>query len=489
MAESAAERIAALRAKVAAERENTRAQHASSLRRQATTTSTEERSSARDTDAATTWPATTSSEGRRERSVSVLSSSETVDTRVEAQDTSSVSARDDVESRGAATTEAEIERRIQDAVLAAIAREQEKTASIIAAMAEANDADGDVGELKRRLLAATESLREAERLRGMDAARSATAMDTMASELEKLRDENDKMNKELKKLRAHLLDLEDEEDENAEEQEREIDEAREAERREYERKLNEYKRNLSGNDAETAKLRDVIRQRDEEMTNLQKALGAYYAEMESAEAQRVEAANLRQKLAALTSQATADRAAAKEAKAKAEEAEERLNKFEGHLKIAKDECIKATGDASKLRKALHHALQKSSDMMVESEKLLDKRIVSDLFIAYLEREQAEDVLDLLSRMLGFTEQQKLRMELLKKRNKKRGVLGKIARAPVSIAAGAIGVALNVTGATGENKEVPIADLWLDFLESSANDTDNKEPIPSSSELISAVDAL
>jgi len=396
-------------------------------------------------------------------------------------------------SRTTTTTysEADVKRMIDDAVQAAIVEEQQKTASIVNAVSEANEWSGDALEMKRRLFAATERERETEQRRGMDAARAATERDAMARELETIRGEKNAMAKELAKLRTHLLDLEDEEDENAEEVEREIDEAREEERREYERKLSEYKRNLSGNDAETTKLREIIRRRDEEVTNLQKALGAYYAELESAEALHVEAANLRQKLATLTSQATADRAAAVEAKAKAEDAKNSLEKFEKHLKIAQDECIKATSDASKLRKALHHALQKSSDMMVESEKLLDKRIVSDLFIAYLERDQAQDVLDLLSRMLNFTEQQKRRMDLLKRRNKKRGVLSKIARAPVSMAANVIGVALNVTGASGENKEVPIADLWLDFLESAANENanENKEPIPSSSELISAARAL
>ena len=235
---------------------------------------------------------------------------------------------------------------------------------------------------------------------------------------------------------------------------------------------------------------ETIRLRDEEVDNLQKALGAYYAEMESADTQRTEAQQLRQKLANLTSQGAADRAMVTEAQVKAKEAEERLAKFEVQLKMAKDECIKATSEASKLRKALHHALQKSSDMMVESEKLLDKRIVSDLFLAYLERDKAEDVLDLLAKMLGFSDKQKTRMEALK-RQKKRGVLGKIARAPVTIAAGAIGVALEVTGATGENKEVPVADLWISFLEKAAEDNndENKEPIPSSTELISAASEL
>jgi hypothetical protein len=61
---------------------------------------------------------------------------------------------------------------------------------------------------------------------------------------------------------------------------------------------------------------------------------------------------------------------------------------------------------------------------------------------------------------------------------------------VSIAAGAIGVALEVTGATGENKPVPVADLWISFLEqNAANDEEVENKIPSSSELISAAREL
>lgn len=374
---------------------------------------------------------------------------------------------------------------VRRAVNEAIEREQIKTAKMIEALRESGE-DANGGALERRA-------REAERMMGLEAARHATAMENAQREMEELRAERDRNAKELKKLRAHLLALEDEEDEVAEEQEREIDEAREEERREYERKLSELKKNMSGNDAEVAKLRATLEARDEEVNNLQKALGAYYAELEDAETRRAEAAILRQKVASLTSQAASDRAACAEAKTRATEAEARLKKFEAHLNIAKEECIKATTDASKLRKALHHALQKSSDMMVESEKLLDKRIVSDLFIAYLERKQAEDVLNLLGKMLGFSEKQKARMEALKNQNKKRGVLGKIARAPVSIAAGAIGVALEVTGATGQNKEVPVADLWVSFLEKQVADDEgtdeNKAPIPTSSELISAANEL
>jgi hypothetical protein len=410
----------------------------------------------------------------------------------ETSQTASSSARSSTEAETVADASIDFERKLaefradadaklREAVARAVEKEQAKTAAIVEAMNEGSGAtegaDGDDARaLRQRVAALTERASEAERMRGMDLARNASREDEHKKEIATLRSERDK--------------LEDEEDEVAEEQEREIDEAREEERREYERRLSDLKKNMSGNDAEVTRLREVIKARDEEVENLQKALGAYYAEIESADAQRIESANLRQKLAALTSQATADRAACMEAKEKAKEAEERLTKFEAHLKIAKEECIKATSDASKLRKALHHALQKSSDMMVESEKLLDKRIVSDLFIAYLERERAEDVLDLLAKMLGFTDKQKARMEALKRRQKKRGVLGTIARAPVSIAAGAIGVALEVTGATGENKPVPVADLWISFLEqNAANDEEVENKIPSSSELISAAREL
>ena len=404
--------------------------------------------------------------------------------------TPSSSSEIDFESRLAALRR-DADARVERAVAEAVEREQAKAAAIVAAMRETGGEGEDGSDERRARRNAEARANEAERLRGLEAARAATAMDEARREIDELRQERDRMAAELKKLRAHLLALEDEEDEVAEEQEREIDEAREEERREYERKLNDLRKNMSGNNVEVTKLRETLRARDEEVNNLQKALGAYYAEIEDADAQKAEAASLRQKLATLTSQAANDRAAAVEAKAKAAQAEETLRKFEAHLKIAKEECIKATTDASKLRKALHHALQKSSDMMVESEKLLDKRIVSDLFIAYLERDRAEDVLDLLSKMLGFTDKQKARMEALKKRNKKRGVLGKIARAPVSIAAGAIGVALEVTGATGENKEVPVADLWISFLEKQIADDDgeNKPPVPSSNELISAASEL
>lgn len=447
MAEAtAAERIAALRAKVASEREKTRAQRAAVSESSATTTTTKTRDETEEMD---------------------------------------------FEQRLAAFRE-EAEARLRVAVAEATEREQAKTAAIVAAMSEGSEGKGNaIQEYDDALARLKLEASEAERRRGVDAARSATAMDEARGEIEALTTERDKMAAELKKLRAHLLALEDEEDEVAEEQEREIDEAREEERREYERKLEELKKSMSGSTDEVQKLLETIRLRDEEVDNLQKALGAYYADMESADTQRTEAQQLRQKLANLTSQGAADRAAATEAREKAKEAEERLAKFELQLKMAKEECIKATSEASKLRKALHHALQKSSDMMIESEKLLDKRIVSDLFLAYLERDKAEDVLDLLAKMLGFSDKQKTRMEALK-RQKKRGVLGKIARAPVTIAAGAIGVALEVAGATGENKEVPVADLWISFLEKNAaedNNDENKEPIPSSTELISAASEL
>ena len=249
---------------------------------------------------------------------------------------------------------ADADAKLREAVARAVEKEQAKTAAIVEAMNEGSGAtegaDGDDARaLRQRVAALTERASEAERMRGMDLARNASREDEHKKEIATLRSERDKMATELKKLRAHLLALEDEEDEVAEEQEREIDEAREEERREYERRLSDLKKNMSGNDAEVTRLREVIKARDEEVENLQKALGAYYAEIESADAQRIESANLRQKLAALTSQATADRAACMEAKEKAKEAEERLTKFEAHLKIAKVECIKATSDTSKLR--------------------------------------------------------------------------------------------------------------------------------------------
>ena len=301
---SAADRIAALRAKVAAERERTKTQR----------------------DAATGSMTGVEPNGDVERKMTSLEDFK----RPTGDEEETTTTDDDV---------------IQRAVREAIEKEQTKFAEMMAAMQEANEnavGNGEGGELRRRLAEALDAAREAERERGLTEARNATAMDAAEEEIEELRRERDKMHAELKKLRAHLLEIEDEEDEVAEEQEREIDEAREEERREYERRLSEYKKSLSGNDAEVTRLRGIVQARDEEVNNLQKALGAYYAEIESSDAQRAEAASLRQKLASLTSQASSDRAAFMEAQEKARKAEETLAKFQTQLKVAQEEIGRAS---------------------------------------------------------------------------------------------------------------------------------------------------
>ena len=64
-----------------------------------------------------------------------------------------------------------------------------------------------------------------------------------------------------------------------------------------------------------------------------------------------------------------------------------------------------------------------------------------------------------------------------------GVISKVARAPLGIAKGVgkafgaiSGVGLRVVGATGENAEVPVADLFVDFLLKEAEEeiNDNAE---------------
>ena len=197
---SAADRIAALRAKVAAERERTKTQR----------------------DAAT--GSTTGVE------TNVVDDDDERKTMSENFKRPTGHADEETTTTTTTTDKGAIEKAVREA----IEREQMKFAEMMAAMQEANEnaaGNGESGELRRRLAEALDAAREAERERGLAEARNATAMDAAEAEIGELRRERDKMHAELKKLRAHLLEIEDEEDEVAEEQEREIDEAREEERR------------------------------------------------------------------------------------------------------------------------------------------------------------------------------------------------------------------------------------------------------------------
>ena len=204
-----------------------------------------------------------------------------------------------------------------------------------------------------------------------------------------------------------------------------------------------------------------------------------------------------------------------------EELEGKRAMTEEKFKDASRKCAEATAQSTKLRVALTQAIKKIARLSSSSaggnedgqnEVFIDKSVITKLLVTYFERNFSEEVLELMSRLLNMEASQQEAIILGSRRAT--GVISKVARAPLGIARGVgkafgalSGVGLRVVGATGENAEVPVADLFIDFLLKEAEEElnnaasaadeekENSSPLPKSSsseregggEIFSAVD--
>ncbi|KAF3789765.1 Golgin candidate 3 [Nymphaea thermarum] len=69
-------------------------------------------------------------------------------------------------------------------------------------------------------------------------------------------------------------------------------------------------------------------------------------------------------------------------------------------------------DNLKLRRALEQSMTRINRMSVDSDYYVDRRIVIKLLVTYLERNHSKEVLDLMVRMLGFSDEDKKRIGFL-----------------------------------------------------------------------------
>jgi len=92
------------------------------------------------------------------------------------------------------------------------------------------------------------------------------------------------------------------------------------------------------------------------------------------------------------------------------------------------------------------------------DNLVDRRIVNKLLVTYLEKKVSQDVLQLMIRMLGFTEDQK---RLVLESQRPRALFGLIPRPYAEDAFEEVGGAEDASGASPPRDN--LADLWVDFL--------------------------
>lgn len=330
-----------------------------------------------------------------------------------------------------------------------------------------------------RLRAAERAVAELTSARREDAAKHAEALriatqnaELATRDLQAQKFETEKKEKELERLRRHLLDMEAEDDEKEERlSAREAEAARRAEgtiAAATEASVSAAR--AAERDAEI--LREALAAKDAELANLQLALEHFDDEAESAERRALESSALRERNATLGAELVAERARVAAAQEKARDAEARALAMEKHAAAADAAAQKSVVEASRARAALREHAKRAVSLSADASEQVDRRVVAKLLVTYFQREQSVDVLELMARVLGVSEADKIEMGLGPGGARRpKGVLGTVAAVPGRVVFGALGLAGTVAKVpvavaevyTPETETATVADQWVEFL--------------------------
>ncbi|XP_072971755.1 golgin candidate 3-like isoform X1 [Typha angustifolia] len=340
--------------------------------------------------------------------------------------------------------------------------------------------------------------------------RDSKATEEMASSLcrleETLKDtckERDKALQELARLKQHLLDKELEDSDKMDEDSKIIEELQaicekqkshilqleRALKQELATKEEIRKRNndelQKTNEAfielrkKLATCMSALESKNVELFNLQTALGQYYAESEAKERLGRDLALGKEELAKVSESLKLANQELEISRRGKEDVVAKLSQAERMLAEGKRSIQKLEEDNSKLRRALEQSMTTLNRMSLDSDNYVDRRIVIKLLVTYFQRNHSKEVLDLMVRMLGFSEEDKQRIGFAQHAAGKgvvRGVLG----LPGRFVGGILGghTAETSTQVTSENQS--FADMWVDFLLKETEERERRESSGASS---------
>ncbi|KAK1376802.1 Golgin candidate 4 [Heracleum sosnowskyi] len=313
-----------------------------------------------------------------------------------------------------------------------------------------------------------------------------SSMRKMARDLKDACREKEKALQQLNRLKQHLLEKESEESEKMDEDSKIIEELRAhneylraqilqmekalkqatASQEEVHIKYNEeLKKSKEINDDLNKKLssfRNTISAKNDELLNLQTALGQYYAEIEAKEELEEKLTIAREESAKLTDRLNDAYQQVEILKRDKEEILAKLSEAERLVGDSKSRVNKVEEDNAKLRRALEQSMTRLNRMSLDSDYFVDRRIVIKLMVTYFQRNHSKEVLDLMVRMLGFTDEDKQKIGVAQQGAGKgvvRGVLG----LPGRLVGGIMGGSSAEGSASTSSENQSFADLWVDFL--------------------------
>ncbi|RDX76775.1 Golgin candidate 3 [Mucuna pruriens] len=323
------------------------------------------------------------------------------------------------------------------------------------------------------------------------------SLQKLSKDLKETQRDRDKILQELNRLKQHLLEKESEESDKMDEDNKIIEELRDsnnylrAQVSHLERALKQAHASQEelkmANNTEILKSREAINDLNKKLTNcmstidakniellnLQTALGQYYAEIEAKGHLERELAHARDetdKLSQLLKEAD------HRADVSRNEKEEILAKLSQSEKMQtewRSRVSKLEDDNTKLRRAVEQSMTRLNRMSVDSDYLVDRRIVIKLLVTYFQRNHSREVLDLMVRMLGFSEEDKQRIGLAQQGTGKgvvRGVLG----LPGRLVGGILGGNSTEAAANAGSDNQSFADLWVDFLLKETEEREKRE---------------
>jgi len=272
-------------------------------------------------------------------------------------------------------------------------------------------------------------------------------------------------------MRQHLLDKEEEEasraDTEASNAEQKQRSALEAARAEVLQELKAQKQRADDADARVTTLQDEVNERDTEVANLQRALGALTAEAERGERQRRELAHAKAEVRNLQSAAAAAASDAASCRARVDEAQKTVQKATQEAAEFRAAALTASQNEARARRALDEVLAKQlgREDGQGNGAAVDSRVAMQVVLALLERRLSDDVVALALRVFSAGDAESARLKAAVATLKKSGVMGtvgKVAGAPLSLAA--FGLKSIVGGVTSVKQVGDLSDNWLKFLE-------------------------
>ncbi|XP_066331431.1 golgin candidate 4-like isoform X2 [Miscanthus floridulus] len=322
-------------------------------------------------------------------------------------------------------------------------------------------------------------------------------MDSLKRALQDASRERDKAVQDLARLKQHLLDKDLEDQEKMDEDSKLIEELRvvceqqrahimqleralkvEMAKQEENKKIISEEHQRSNEQIEDLKYKlasciSALESKNVELLNLQTALGQYYAESEAKERLGGDLAVAREELSKLSESLKVANQTIEISTREKEDIATKLSQAERMLADGKRSMQKLEDDNSRLRRALEQSMTTVNRMSLDSDNSVDRRIVIKLLVTYFQRNHSKEVLDLMVRMLGFSEEDKQRIGFAQN-NAGKGVVRGVLGLPGRLVGGIVGGGPSGKSTQASQDSQSFADLWVDFLLKETEEREKRE---------------